>query len=145
MEISITDAAYVAGLFDGEGSVYIKRMNQIKHKRPGKPVHKVWVVRMEMAMTDKDVVKWCHELFGCGAFGERKVKKGYKRQWRWRVSHRDALYVAKILWPHTQVKLHKIEQIIDHYEPRAQELGDNVVDLATERDIRKFNWDVHGS
>ena len=145
MEISITDAAYVAGLFDGEGSVYIKRMDQIKHKRPGKPVHKVWVIRMEMAMTDKDTVKWCHELFGCGAFGERKVKKGYKRQWRWRVSHRDALYVAKILWPHTQVKLHKIEQIIDHYEPRAQELGDNVVDLATERDIRKFNWDVHGS
>ena len=145
MEISITDAAYVAGLFDGEGSVYIKRMNQIKHKRPGKPVHKVWVIRMEMAMTDKAVVKWCHELFGCGAFGERKVKKGYKRQWRWRVSHRDALYVAKILWPHTQVKLHKIEQIIDHYEPRAQELGDNIVDLAIEREVRKFNWDVHGS
>ena len=145
MEISITDAAYVAGLFDGEGSVYIKRMNQIKHKRPGKPVHKVWVIRMEMAMTDKAVVKWCHELFECGAFGERKVKKGYKRQWRWRVSHRDALYVAKILWPHTQVKLHKIEQIIDHYEPRAQELGDNIVDLAIEREVRKFNWDVHGS
>mgnify|MGYP003143650794 CR=1 FL=1 len=145
MGISITDAAYVAGLFDGEGSVYIKRMDQIKHKRPGKPVHKVWVIRMEMAMTDKEVIKWCHELFGCGAFGERKVKKGYKRQWRWRVSHRDALYVAKILWPHTQVKLHKIEQIIDHYEPRAQELGDNIVDLAIEREVRKFNWDVHGS
>ena len=145
MGISITDAAYVAGLFDGEGSVYIKRMDQIKHKRPGKPVHKVWVIRMEMAMTDKAVVKWCHELFECGAFGERKVKKGYKRQWRWRVSHRDALYVAKILWPHTQVKLHKIEQIIDHYEPRAQELGDNIVDLAIEREVRKFNWDVHGS
>ena len=28
----------------------------------------------------KEVIKWCHELFGCGAFGERKVKKGYKRQ-----------------------------------------------------------------
>ena len=69
---------------------------------------------MEMAMTDKEVIKWCHELFGCGAFGERKVKKGYKRQWRWRVAHRDALYVAKILWPHAKTKAHKIEQIIDH-------------------------------
>ena len=143
--MEISDAAYVAGLFDGEGSVYIKRMDQVKHKRPRKPVHKVWVIRMEMAMTDNEVIKWCHDLFGCGAFGERKVKKGYKRQWRWRVSHRDALYVAKILWPHTQVKLHKIEQIIDHYEPRAQELGDNIVDLAIEREVRKFNWDVHGS
>ena len=137
MELSIADAAYLAGLFDGEGSVYIKRMNQIKHKRPGKPVHKVWVIRMEIAMTDKDTIKWCHDLLGCGAFGERKVKKGYKRQWRWRVAHRDALYVAKIIWPYAQVKLHKIEQIIDHYEPDIQELGDNVVDLETERHIRR--------
>ena len=137
MGISIADAAYVAGLFDGEGSVYIKRMDQMKHKRPGKPVHKVWVIRMEMAMTDKEVIQWCHELFGCGAFGERKVKPGYKRQWRWRVSHRDALYVAKILWPHAKTKLHKIEQIIDHYEPDVQGLDDNIVDLAREREIRE--------
>ena len=145
MGISIADAAYVAGLFDGEGSVYFKRMDQIKHKRPGKPVHKVWIVRMEIAMTDKETIKWCHELFGCGAFNERKVKPGYKRQWRWRVAHRDALYVAKILWPHAKTKLHKIEQIIDHYEPRAQELGDNVIDLETERQIRNFDWNIHGS
>ena len=145
MGISIADAAYAAGLFDGEGSVYFKRMKQKKHQRPGKPEHNVMVIRMEIAMTDKDTVKWCHELFGCGAFNERKVKEGYKRQWRWRVAHRDALYVAKIIWPYSQVKLHKIEQIIDHYEPRAQELGDNVIDLETERQIRNFNWNVHGS
>ena len=135
--MDISDAAYAAGLFDGEGSVYYKKMKQQKHKRPGKPIHNVWVIRMEIAMTDKDTIKWCHELFGCGHFGERKVQKGYKRQWRWRVSHRDALYVAKILWPFSQVKLHKLEQIIDHYEPRVEELGDNVVDLASERIIRR--------
>ena len=136
MGISIADAAFAAGLFDGEGSVYFKRTKQKKHQRPGKPVHNVMVIRMEIAMTDKDTIKWCHDLFVCGAFGERKVKKGYKRQWRWRVSHRDALYVAKIIWPFAQVKLHAIENIIDHYEPRAQDLADNVVDLAEERNIR---------
>ena len=51
--------------------------------------------------------------------------------------YRDALSVAKLMWPYAQVKLHKIEQIIDHYEPQAQELGDNIVDLATEREIRQ--------
>tara|TARA_R110000751_G_scaffold285903_1_gene390261 strand:- start:98 stop:514 length:417 start_codon:yes stop_codon:yes gene_type:complete len=135
--MEISDAAYAAGLFDGEGSVYYKKTKQKKHNRPGKPIHNVWVIRMEIAMTDKDVVKWCHDLFQCGAFGERKVKKGYKRQWRWRVSHRDALYVAKILWPYAQVKMHKIEQIIDHYDPDIQDLGDNVVDLGKERIIRR--------
>ena len=129
MGISIADAAYVAGLFDGEGSVYFKRLKQKKNNRPGKPVHNVMVIRMEIAMTDKETIKWCHELFGCGAFNERKVKPGYKRQWRWRVSHRDALYVAKIIWPYSQVKLHKIEQIIDYYEPNDYLMDGKVVDL----------------
>jgi len=136
-QLTISDVAYFAGLFDGEGSVYFKKMKQKKHKRPGKPVHNVTVIRMEIAMTDKEIIKWCHDFFGCGAFGERKVKEGYKRQWRWRVAHRDALYVAKLIWPFVRVKLHKVEQIIDHYEPRIQDLGDNVVDLEVERQIRK--------
>ena len=123
------DRAYFAGLFDGEGSVYIKRMDQMKHKRPGKPVHKVWIVRMEIAMTDRDTIKWCYDLFNCGSFGERKVKEGYKRQWRWRVAHRDALQVAIAIWPHVKTKLHKVEQIIDHYDNYDGTDRGNVVDL----------------
>ena len=123
------EIAYFAGLFDGEGSVYIKRMDQMKHKRPGKPVHKVWVIRMEIAMTDKDVIKWCYDSFNCGSFGERKVKPGYKRQWRWRVAHRDALHVALAIWPHVKTKLHKVEQIIDHYENYDGTSRGNVVDM----------------
>jgi hypothetical protein len=48
-------------------------------------------------------------------------------QYRWRCGYRDALYVAKLLWPHAKVKLHKIEQIIDHYEPEHN--AHNVVSL----------------
>jgi len=125
MGISIADAAYVAGLFDGEGSVYFKKTRQKKHQRPGKPIHNVMVIRIE----------WCHELFGCGHFGERKVKEGYKRQWRWRVAHRDALYVAKIIWPYAQVKLHKIEQIIDYYDPEYSD--QNVVSLEDYRNEKR--------
>jgi len=44
--------------------------------------------------------------------------------------------VCKLLWPHTTVKLHKVEQIIDHYEPDIQELGDNIVDFGKERHKR---------
>ena len=86
-------------------------------------------------MTDRAVIEWVGEVLEVGRVNEKKVTnqgiKGVrKRQWRWRCGYRDALYVAKILWPYAQVKLHN--------EPRAQELGDNVVDLATEREIRKI-------
>ena len=116
------DISYIAGLFDGKGSVSYK--------------NKVWKIRMEISMPDKNVMELVHETLGCGTLHEKKVA-GKKKQWRWQCSHRDALYVCKLLWPHTIVKLHKIEQIIDHYEPDIQELGDNVVDLALERESRK--------
>ena len=137
------DIAYFAGLFDGEGSVYFKKTKQVKHNRPGKPIHNVTVIRMEIAMTDKDTIKWCHDTFKCGHWGERKVKEGYKRQWRWRVAHRDALNVAIAIWPYVKTKLHKIEQIIDHYEGH-DGLPKNVVDLEEYRLTRRFNWNLHG-
>ena len=131
------DIEYIAGLFDGEGSIYYK---QITEKRKGKNPCKVWKIRMEMSMTDKNVMELVHETLGCGSLNERRFLKPYaknwKKQWRWQCSHRDALYVCKLLWPHAIVKLHKIEQIIDHYEPDIQDLGDNVVDLEKERFIR---------
>ena len=129
------DISYIAGLFDGKGSIYYK---QVIEKRKTKKPTKVWKIRMEMSMPDKNVMELVHETLGCGTLRETKVV-GKKKQWRWQCSHRDALYVCKLLWPHTTVKLHKIEQIIDHYEPDIQELGDNIVDLALERGKKTYD------
>ena len=127
------DIAYIAGLFDGKGSIYYK---QVIEKRKTKKPTKVWKIRMEMSMPDKNVMELVHETLGCGTLHEKKVA-GKKKQWRWQCSHRDALYVCKLLWPHTVVKLHKIEQIIDHYEPDIQDLDDNIISLALEREKKK--------
>ena len=135
--MNISDAAYIAGLFDGNGCVTYKR--QMK-KRGDKKAYPTWNIRMEINMTDKPIIQWVHETLGIGTFAKKPPGKGQlgkKMQYRWRCSHRDALYVAKLIWSEAKVKLHKLEQIIDHYEPRAQELGDNVVDLETERQIRQ--------
>ena len=123
-----TDAAYLAGLFDGEGSVYYKRTKQIRHNRPGKPVHNIWVIRMEIAMTEKSIINWVHDFTGVGHSGPRKVKPGKKKQWRWRCSHRDAYYVSRVIWPYANVKLNKIQQIIDHYSEH-KVMNGNIVSL----------------
>ncbi len=124
-----TDLAYLAGLFDGEGSVYYKQLKQTRHNRPGKPVHKVWSIRMEIAMTEQSIIRWVHEITGCGTSGPRKVKPGYKKQWRWRCSHRDAFYVSKLIWPYVHVKLPKIQQIIEHYARQRLKDGAQVINL----------------
>ena len=89
-------------------------------------------------MTDEKVIKWLHHTLGMGWSGPKRYHNhNYKPQWRWRAAHRDALKVCKELWPYAQTKLHKIEQVIDHYEPYLQNLDDNIVDLALERETRK--------
>ncbi len=128
--MNTNDIAYIAGLFDGEGSVEYKQ----RWGKKGTKKYKVWRIIMDIAMTDESVVKWVHEVLGVGSIMERPPRKPhYKKQWRWRCSFREALYVAKLIWPYTQVKLHAIENIIDHYEPRIQDLNDNVVNLEEER------------
>ena len=131
------DIPYIAGLFDADGCASYKKYPK---KRKGiKKDYKTWNIALEISMTDKNVIELVHETLGVGTVREKPPGKGQlgkKMQYRWRCGYRDALYVCKLLWPHTIVKLHKIEQIIDHYEPDIQELGDNVVDLEKERFIR---------
>ena len=132
------DIGYIAGLFDANGSATYKKYPR---KRKGsKKAYMTWNIRLEISMTDKNVIELVHETLMVGTVHERPPGKGSlgkKMQYRWRCGYRDALQVCKLLWPFTIVKLHKIEQIIDHYEPDIQELGDNVVDLALERENRQ--------
>ena len=112
----------------------------IERKDRNNKIYNQWYIRCELSMTDKDTVEWMHQTLGFGWCKEKKYKNKpkYKKQWRWACGYRDALVFAKLIWPYAQVKLHKLEQIIDHYEPYDKNMGENVVDLALEREIRKL-------
>ena len=121
--MNATDAAYIAGLFDGEGSITYKKYKE--KKKTG--VYDCWRIVMEISMTDQSVLIWLKEVLGCGTL-RKKPRPGHKMQWRWRCSFRDAYQVAKLLWPFAKTKLHKIEQIIDHYSP-GYLMDDKIVSL----------------
>tara|TARA_Y100001937_G_C6895874_1_gene231128 strand:- start:91 stop:519 length:429 start_codon:yes stop_codon:yes gene_type:complete len=132
--IGTDNIAYIAGLFDGEGSLYIKRRKEKKKKHTGKGYRTVDAMRihMEIAMTDEEVIRWVHEVLGVGTVIVRhvkgKTKSGgrFKTQYRWRCTFRGCYYVCKLLWPYAHTKLKKIEQVIDHY---SEDNRVNVVDL----------------
>ena len=133
-----SDIIYIAGLFDGEGSIQYK---QYMRKKPhNKKPYPNWSIRMEIAMTDREVIQWVAETLDCGTWGERKVQKGRKRQWRWRCGFRDAFFVAKLLWPYAKVKLHKIEQIIDHYTPEFA-ADQNIVNIDEYKMRKEMMWE----
>ena len=104
------DIGYMAGLFDGEGSITYKKYKE--KKKTG--TYDCWRIVMEMSMTDKSVLVWFHEMLGCGTL-RKTPRPGHKMQWRWRCSFRDAYYVARLFWPYSHTKLDKINKIIDHY------------------------------
>ena len=120
-----SDIAYLAGLFDGEGSLQCKKgwEKKKKHKGEGYRMSNSMRISMEIAMTDEAVIRWVHETLQVGSVIKRNVKglnkagKKYKTQWRWRCTFREAYYVCRLIWPYVQVKLHKVEQLIDHYSP----------------------------
>ena len=127
-----TNVAYIAGLFDGEGCVSYKQyMRKRSHNKKAYPT---WQIRLEMAMTDKSILIWVCEVLGVGTVTAKKYKTaytvGWKKQWRWRCSHRDAYYVSCLLFPYAHIKLNGIQKIISHYAKRELKvLNDKVVSL----------------
>ena len=126
------DIAYIAGLFDGEGSLTYKKYKE--KKKSG--TYDCRRISMEISMTDKNVIELVHETLMVGTVRPKKVPTGMKPQWRWRCTFRECLEVCKKLWPYATVKLNEIERVINHYEPDLQGLGDNLVDLELEREKR---------
>ena len=116
-----TDAAYIAGLFDGEGCITYKKYKEKKKKGNVVKEYDCWRISMEIAMTDRSVLVWLNEVVGCGTLNKKPRKNGHKMQYRWRCVFRDAYHVCCILWPFAHVKLDKIQQVIEHYSTIGKE------------------------
>ena len=134
---SSQDVAYIAGLFDGEGSIYYakRRERKKKHNGEGYRYSNSQRISMEITMTDRSVLEWVHEVLGVGTLN-KKPRKGlrkdgtkYLMQYKWRCTFRDAYYVCCLIWPWAHTKLPKINQIIAHYDPGTCGTYGNVVDL----------------
>ena len=117
------EAAYIAGLFDGEGTVTYKKYTEKKTNG----TYDCWRISMEIAMTDESVLIWLTEVLGCGTLNKKPRKNGHKMQYRWRCVFRDCFHVCCILFPFAHVKLAKIQQVIEHYSTIQKK--DNVVNL----------------
>ena len=135
--ISQSDVAYIAGLFDGEGSIYFARRIEKKKKHKGKGYRTSMSQRisMEITMTDESVIRWVHEVLKVGTVvkkprkGLRKDGTKYLMQYKWRCTFRQAYYVCCLIWPYAHTKLPKINQILEHYKDNEKMINGKVVNL----------------
>ena len=144
MKMKDNELAYIAGLFDGEGSIHYKRSpeKKKKHKGSGHRISNSMRISMEITMTDRSVLEWTHKVLGVGTL-TKKPRKGkrvdgtrYLMQYRWRCTFRDAFYVCCLLFPYAHTKLPKIQKVIDHYTDKNNRVMNNkVVNLQEYKEI----------
>jgi len=118
--MSATERAYVAGIIDGEGWLEFKRKPMRRNNRPGKPIHNVLIVRMEVPQVDGRLIDYLMETTG---EGNRDMKyfpnnDKWQDQHRWRVSHHGCYRILKQIYKHLIVKQEKAKLIIDHYDKK---------------------------
>ena len=113
-----TGRSYVAGIIDGEGSIEYTQRKRIRHDRPGKPIHNVWNIRMEVPQVDGRLIDY---LMATTEEGVRDMKHypgndKWQSQHRWRVGYRGVYRVLKQIHKYLIVKREKSEMVINHYD-----------------------------
>ena len=118
--MSPTEAAYVAGIIDGEGWVEFKWANRIRRNRKGTPTYRTLLVRLEVPQVDKRLIDWLMEIT---QEGSRDIKRypthpTWHDQHRWRVGYHGVYRVIKQVYPYLVMKRQKAKLIIDHYDKK---------------------------
>jgi hypothetical protein len=109
--MSTTALAYCAGLIDGEGHVKMTP----RYDRSGgiRPV-------ISVEMTCLKTLEHLQSVLGVGKISARKQHPGFKRLYRWQVSYRTAIDVAKLLSPLSITKRDELIEIAGHVATRGR-------------------------
>tara|TARA_R100000700_G_C3106403_1_gene101251 strand:+ start:114 stop:545 length:432 start_codon:yes stop_codon:yes gene_type:complete len=118
-----TDVAYIAGLFDGEGSIDFKRRYENRKGKKGRRyLTNAMNITMRIEMTHESILRWIKEKLEVGTVRKRNrspsVKSHWKDRWTYTLRYRQAYYVCCLIWPYAHVKMAKIQKIIDHYSEK---------------------------
>ena len=100
------DWIYLAGLFDGEGTVSF--MTCKKKSKSGHPYTKI---HLNLTSTDSPLIEWLVDTFG----GSSTIKKPYnpkhREAYQWCVASRHARDIAEKLLPYVKLKKEHLELV----------------------------------
>lgn len=110
-EFTETQAAYMAGLMDGEGTFFIGN-----HSGNRKNGDKHFQTVIKIASTDKPLTDWLMETFG-GTLNFRTAEKNCKNSrrdvWTWQATSNRLLHICQIILPYLIIKKRQSEIMIE--------------------------------
>lgn len=105
--MNIEDAAWLAGFFDGEGSIFYYIPSHLKHL--GTKAYKLAIPNTHLQSLEK-----CKNITGAGRINTKyKETERNKAQWSWNVDARaDIIEILRQIFPFTITKNDKIREIL---------------------------------
>lgn len=94
--MSPTDAAYVAGLLDGEGTITV----------PGGARLQITPI-VTIVMTDRALIEWVRDTVGGRVRTQPKAERHHRSIWQWTVYGDQAVAVLAQIQPYLRLKLHQ--------------------------------------
>lgn len=107
---STAELAYLAGLIDGEGSIYIQ-----SRKRPDAIDY---FPRFQIVNTDKKMIDWVYKTFGGNMFSKSRAKHNpkWKLQWEWFTTRKLMDQLMPLLLPYLITKKPHVEIMLKFRE-----------------------------
>jgi phage N-6-adenine-methyltransferase len=101
--------AWAAGVFDGEGCVFIRKNKPSKDSKQASIIHDLG---MKVSMTDKQTIEKLYSIFKCGHIREEQRGGNWKTAWHWVCRSKDAVKVLSAIYPHSITKKNEIYEAI---------------------------------
>jgi hypothetical protein len=106
-EMSATDAAYLAGIIDGEGHI------SIYGGYGGADPHR-YRAHLGVANTSMSLLEWCKSATGVGGIAvQRKVSETRKAVWQWMVVSEGAASVLVQVLPYLVIKADRAKLVVE--------------------------------
>jgi hypothetical protein len=131
-ELSSTDAAYIAGLIDGEGTVTLSRRHANEHRQ----------LLISISNTERSLLDFVLDAAGAGKItAKRTTKAHHSPSFAYAISNRQALSLLSQISPYLRsYKRLRARLILDHYVRLTPRNGKYTRDSADHR--RRFEAQV---
>jgi len=121
-----TTKAYLAGLFDGEGTITLSRKTANSQFRY--PV-------LSISSTTLFLLELCKDTFGGHVSAQKVYKSHYKQSWSWKISFNSAINAIEALLPYCREpdKCRRMKLILDRYKQVTPRSGRYTPDMIQEK------------
>lgn len=112
-----TEAAWLAGFIDGEGSIQIRWQ---KSKRDTHMTSSVASISVSQAEPRTEILYWLQKKFGgaVSSHGTNTRNPKHNKAFRWLVTGNTAVEVAKLIQPYLRLKARHVDILLEHQKTK---------------------------